>query len=77
MGNEKSTCELSGNEKSESSLPNLEAVIKMAKKKIIIDKKKSNQKKALRLPMPPKGGDFKDKKKYTRKRKHKKDHNED
>lgn len=49
----------------------------MAKKKIIIDKEKSNQKKALRLPMPPKGGDFKDKKKYTRKRKHKKDQNED
>ena len=43
----------------------------MAKNKIIIDKKKSRQKKALRIPVPPAGTDFKDKKKYTRKRKHK------
>lgn len=43
----------------------------MAKKKIVHDKEKSEQKKAIRMPMPPCGGEFKDKKKYNRKVKHK------
>lgn len=48
----------------------------MAKRKQILNPEKSKQKKALRIPVPPKGGElFKDKKKYTRKRKHKKDFN--
>ena len=42
------------------------------KPKIIIDEKKSEQKKALRIPFPRPGEDFKDKKKYTRKEKHRK-----
>ena len=46
----------------------------MAKEKIIYDKKKSDQKKALRIPMPKRGGPMDtDKKKYSRKPKHKKD----
>ena len=49
----------------------IKMTIKMTKK-IIIDKKKSDQKKALRIPMPKKGEDFKDKSKYSRKHKHKK-----
>ena len=43
----------------------------MAKQKIIFDKEKSEQKKALRIPMPKKPQVFKDKTKYNRKRKHK------
>lgn len=46
----------------------------MAKNKIIIDKKKSRQKKALRIPVPPAGTDFKDKKKFNRKPKYRKDY---
>jgi hypothetical protein len=42
------------------------------KQKRVFDKEKSDQKKALRIPIPPKGQDFKDKKRYTRKEKHKK-----
>lgn len=45
--------------------------IKMAKKKIIFDEEKARQKKALRIPMPKIGLNFKDKSKYTRKKKHK------
>lgn len=41
------------------------------KKKTVFDKKKSNQKKAFRIPTAPKGQVFKDKKKYNRKQKHK------
>ena len=48
----------------------------MSKQKIIIDPEKSNQKKALRIPMPKKGEDFKDKSKYSRREKHKKGHDE-
>lgn len=48
----------------------------MAKQKIIYNPEKANQKKALRIPMPKKGEDFKDKKRYTRKKKHKKGHDE-
>ena len=43
----------------------------MAKPKIVHDKKKSEQKKALRLPVAPPVEVFKDKKKYTRRKKHK------
>jgi hypothetical protein len=45
--------------------------MKMGKQKIIYDKNKSEQKKALRIPFPKPGEDFKDKKKYSRKEKHK------
>lgn len=41
------------------------------KQKIIFDKEKSEQKKALRIPFPRPGEDFPDKKKYNRKEKHK------
>lgn len=44
----------------------------MSKKKEVFDKDKSDQKKAIRIPTSKKGFDFKDKKKYTRKKKHKK-----
>jgi len=43
----------------------------VAKPKVVHDKEKSEQKKAIRMPMPPPGGDFKDKKKYNRTKKHK------
>jgi len=42
------------------------------KKKVVVDKEKADQKKALRIPTPPKGGEMFDKKKYSRKEKHKK-----
>lgn len=42
------------------------------KQKIIIDEKKSRQKRAIRIPFPPPGEDFKDKKRYTRKQKYRK-----
>jgi hypothetical protein len=38
------------------------------KQKVVIDEKKSKQKKALRIPMPKRGFDFEDKKKYNRKK---------
>jgi len=41
------------------------------KQKIIYNKKISEQKRALRIPTPKTGEDFKDKKAYTRKEKHK------
>ena len=41
------------------------------KKKTVVDKGKSDQKKALRIPTAPKSFTFKDKKKYNRKEKHK------
>ena len=41
------------------------------KKKIIFDEKKSEQKKAFRIPFPKPVEVFKDKKKYNRKEKHK------
>lgn len=41
------------------------------KQKVVFDKEKSDQKKALRIPLAPKGQSFKDKKKYDRKEKHK------
>ena len=41
------------------------------KQKIIYDKEKSSKKRAIRIPYPPPGEDFKDKKRYTRKKKHK------
>jgi hypothetical protein len=43
----------------------------MAKKKIVHDKEKSEQKKALRLPIAPPTEVFKDKKAYNRTKKHK------
>jgi hypothetical protein len=43
----------------------------MAKPKIVHDKKKSEQKKAMRLPTAPGVEVFKDKKKYNRREKHK------
>ena len=48
----------------------------MSKQKIIFNPEKSNQKKALRIPMPKKGEDFKDKKRYSRKQKHRKVHDD-
>lgn len=44
---------------------------KKRKMKMVFDKEKSDQKKALRIPNAPKGQVFKDKKKYNRKEKHK------
>jgi len=41
------------------------------KQKIIYDKEKSDQKKAIRIPFPRPVETFKDKTKYTRKKKHK------
>jgi len=43
----------------------------MAKPKIVHDKKKSEQKKAMRLPTAPPVEVHKDKKRYNRKKKHK------
>jgi len=48
----------------------------MAKKKIIVDKKKSEQKKALRIPTSKPTEVHKDKAKYSRKEKHKKAYDE-
>ena len=47
--------------------------VKMGKRKakIIINKEKSDQKKSIRIPYPRPVEVFKDKKKYTRKKKHK------
>lgn len=41
------------------------------KQKIIYDKEKSEQKKAIRIPFPKPTEEFRDKKKYTRKKKYK------
>ena len=41
--------------------------------KIKIDNDILTQKKAMRIPTPPTGGEMKDKKKYNRKKKHKQD----
>jgi hypothetical protein len=38
------------------------------KQKVVVDEKKSKQKKALRIPMPKRGYEFKDKTKYDRKK---------
>ena len=43
----------------------------MAKQKQIINPEKSDQKKALRIPMPKKGFTYPDKTKYNRRKKHK------
>lgn len=51
----------------------MEAVTKMAKKKIIYDEKQSEKKKIFRTPTAPSTQWHKDKSKYDRKRKHKKD----
>ena len=42
------------------------------KKKVVFDKKKSDQKKAFRIPHAPATKTMKDKKRYSRKEKHKK-----
>ena len=44
------------------------------KQKMVFDKEKSDQKKALRIPLARKGETFKDKKKYNRKEKFKKNY---
>lgn len=49
----------------------------MAKKKIIFDKDQSEKKKVFRTPTAPATKWHKDKSKYSRKKKHKKDHHED
>lgn len=55
----------------------MEAVTKMAKKKTIVDKEKSKGKKSFgRMPTAKHTEWFKDKTKYSRKKKHKKDHDE-
>ena len=46
----------------------------MAKKKIIIDKKKSEEKKVFHTPTAPATKWHKDKSKYSRRKKHKKDY---
>ncbi len=38
------------------------------KQKVVVDEEKSKQKKALRIPMPKHGFDFKDKTRYDRKK---------
>ena len=48
----------------------------MGKQKIIYDEEKSEQKRAIRIPIARAGETFKDKKKYTRKKKHKRNSNE-
>lgn len=48
----------------------------MAKKKVIIDKEKSDGKKVFRTPTAPPTKWHKDKKRYSRKKKHKKDYDE-
>lgn len=50
---------------------------KKKKDTIIIDRNIMDRKKAFRIPTAPKGQVFKDKKKYTRKKKHKKSYNEE
>jgi hypothetical protein len=55
----------------------MEVVTKMAKKKIISDKEKSKEKKSYgRMPTAKPTEWFKDKIKYSRKKKHKKAHDE-
>ena len=49
----------------------------MAKKKVIIDKEKSDQKKVFRTPTAPATKWHKDKKKYSRRQKHKKDYSDE
>ncbi len=49
----------------------------MAKKKTIVDKKASDTKKVFRIPTAPSTTWHKDKSKYNRKKKHKKDYHED
>ncbi len=46
------------------------------KPKIILDEKKSEQKKAIRIPFAKPVETFKDKKKYNRKKKHKRGYDE-
>jgi CRISPR/Cas system CSM-associated protein Csm4 (group 5 of RAMP superfamily) len=50
---------------------------KKKKFKIKIDSDVMDQKKGIRIPTPPTGGAMKDKKKYTRKKKHKKGYEKD